>query len=154
MPMSERSPKQQTDSLLSKTGIRKAISWAGGGLLLTIFGNLVTKWMEEYNIIDLPNFFLSHVNWLPPASLMITSLILGLMAYFFVQKAEIECLRWHGFCVRLYSQVRSDHSELTNIIWDVNEEQKKLLYRNELDLLIYESGQALREYEKNKNGKS
>jgi hypothetical protein len=42
-------------------------------------------------------------------------------------------------CGRLYRQVRRDHSGITNMVWDTNKKQNKLMFRNELDQLIYDA---------------
>lgn len=87
-----QSPQQQVDPPLSKSGIFKGLLWAGGTLLLTILGNIMTRWLDllwpnsTWNNI----FVSSHIDfsWLPPSYIMIASLIVGYIAHLFVQRAQ------------------------------------------------------------------
>ena len=98
--MSDMPPQQRIDHLLSKSGILKGFLWAGGGLLIAILGNYITRWLDQY-IVLLPtitghNSALSQINfsWLPPLSIMLTALILGFVAYLFVQRAQQDAVKW------------------------------------------------------------
>jgi hypothetical protein len=91
---------------------------------------------------------------------IILILVFSLITVQLVQKAqnktkivENEQLELINLCERLYQQVRKDHSNLMNIIWDINKESNKLKFANQLDALIYETQQKLKEYNKMENGK-
>lgn len=65
--------------------------------MLGIVGNLLTPWFKN----QLPNLtwnnisVSSHIDfsWLPPISMMIASLIIGFIAYFFVQRAQQNAIK-------------------------------------------------------------
>jgi len=87
--MPDISPQQRIDPLLSKSGVLNILRWAGGGLLIAILGNYLTRWLDPY-INLLPTSALSQINfsWLPPLSIMITALILGFIAYLVVRRTQ------------------------------------------------------------------
>ena len=134
--MPDISPQQRIDPPLSKSGIFKGLRWAGGGLLITILGTYITRWLDPYLILlptiigYNPSSALSQINfsWLPPLSIMLTALILGYIAYLYVQRAQSNAIKEiNDMQVAYSSLINQAEEDMGEKIREANQEAKNEL---------------------------
>jgi hypothetical protein len=75
-----------------------------------------------------------------PFKYLLTILLYTSITILLINRSRIKAeSKWSDLCERLYGQVRKDHSGLMNLVWETNKEQNKLMFRNELDQLMYDA---------------
>jgi hypothetical protein len=98
--------------------------------------SFIVKWVAPYIS---QNWITSTIAFIPFKYLLII-LFYTLITIFLINRARVKTeSKWSNLCRRLYGQVRKDHSRITNMVWETNKEQNKLLFRNELDQLMYDA---------------
>jgi hypothetical protein len=94
-----------------------------------------------------PQWILNH--FVSFALIINTIITLYVIRWGLIQKNKRKT--FEVLCGRLYGQVRKDHSRIMNMIWETNKDQNKLMFRDELDQLIYDAECILEDRKKRKS---
>jgi hypothetical protein len=94
------------------------------------------------------NILISTIAFIPFKDLLLI-LFYTIITILLINRARSKAeSKWSSLCGRLYGQIRKDHSGMVNMVWDTNKKQNKLLFRNELDQLIYDAERMLEDKKK------
>lgn len=137
---------------------KRKIIWLIAILGVVAFGldqilNFIVKWISPYYSQNpLPsslNWIMHAISFIPINDLIIIT-IYALITIFFMNRVRVTTEeKWFNLCARLYGQVRKDHTNVRNLVWDSNNRQHKLLFRDELDQLIYDAENMFEDKKKN-----